>query len=177
MTRLVKRRMNQSRCSGRPCTSHLFVVPPGEPVVVLPAPCPAPVPAPVPAPLPDNTLRIVTGFTLRDQTDRTHDLAGRTEPALQAIVGNKGLLHRMKPVALRHTLDREDVGAVVADRKRKARIHPPSVDDDGAGTTLAAIAALLGSCQFEAFAKKIQERHTRIIQLDRFSDAIHSESG
>ena len=63
-------------------------------------------------------------------------------------MGNKGLLHRMKPVTLRHTFDRQDVGAVVTDRKREARIDPPSVDDDGAGAALAAVAALLGSGQF-----------------------------
>jgi hypothetical protein len=83
----------------------------------------------------------------------------------------------MKPAALSQTFDREDFGAVVADRKRKARIDPPSVDDDGAGATLAAIAALLGSRQFKAFAKKVQERDTRVIQLDRSRDAVHSESG
>ena len=32
-----------------------------------------------------------------------HDLSG-AEPALQAVVGNKGVLHGVKLVALRHTL-------------------------------------------------------------------------
>ena len=114
-----------------------------------------------------HALRIVAGLTLLDQTDRTHDLAGRAEPALQAIVGEKGLLHRMKPIALRHAFDRQDVGAVVTDRKRKARIDPSSVDDDRAGAALAAVAALLGSGQMQAFAKKIEEGDTRVIQLDR----------
>ena len=94
-----------------------------------------------------NALRIVAGLTLLDQTDRAHDLAGRAKPALQAVMGDKGLLHRMKPAALRHAFDRQDIGAVVTDRERKAGIDPPSVDDDRAGATLAAVAALLGSCQ------------------------------
>jgi hypothetical protein len=74
------------------------------------------------------------------------------------------------------TFDREDFGAVMADRKRKARIDPSSVDDDSAGAALATIAALLGSCQFKAFAKKVQEGDTRVIQLDRSLDAVHGES-
>jgi hypothetical protein len=124
-----------------------------------------------------HALWIVAGLTLLDQTDRTHDLAGRTEPALQAIVCQKGLLHRMKSITPCHAFDRADVRAVVADRKRKARIDPSSVDDDRAGAALAAVAALLGSRQMEAFAKKIQERYTRVIELDRSRDAVHSESG
>ncbi len=115
--------------------------------------------------------------TLLDQTDRTHDLAGRAEAALQAIMGNKRLLHRMKPIALRHAFDRQDVSAVVTDRKRQAGIDPPSVDDDRAGAALAAVAALLGSGQMQAFAKKIEQRDARIVELDRSRDAVHGESG
>ena len=116
-----------------------------------------------------HALRIVAGLTFLDQTDRAHDLAGRAEPALQAVMGDKGLLHRMKPVALRHAFDREDVGAVVTDREREARIDPASVDDDRAGAALAAVAALLGSGQIQAFAKKIEERDPRVVQLRSFS--------
>ena len=77
----------------------------------------------------------------------------------------------------RQAFDRKDVSAIVTDRKRKARIDPSSVDDDRAGAALAAVTALLGSCQMEAFAKKIQERYTRVIELDRSRDAVHGESG
>ncbi len=84
-------------------------------------------------------------------------------------MGKKGLLHRMKPVALRHAFDCQHVSAVVTDRKRKARIDPPSIDNDRAGAALAAVAALLGSGQIQAFAKKIEERDTRVIELERFA--------
>src|SRR4029077_19511292 len=90
-----------------------------------------------------HPLWVVAGLTLLDQTDRAHDLAGGTEPALQAIVGKKRLLQRMKPIAACHTFDREDVSAVVTDRKRKARIDPSSLDDDRAGAALPPVAALL----------------------------------
>ena len=101
---------------------------------------------------------------------------GVQNPHCKAIVGNKRLLHRMKPVALGHAFDGEDVSAVVADRKRKAGIDPSSVDDDRAGAALAAITTLLGSGQFQAFAKQVQEGDTGVIQLDRSPDAVHSES-
>ena len=120
-----------------------------------------------------HAFRIVAGLTFLDQTDRAHDLAGRTEAALQAVMSDKGLLHRMKPVALCHAFDGQDVGAVVTDRQREARIDPPSIDDDRAGAALAAVAALLGSGQMQAFAKKIEQRHARIVKLDRSLDAVH----
>ena len=116
------------------------------------------------------------GLTLFDQTDRTHDLARRTEPALQAVVGKKGLLHWMKSVALRDAFDCADIGTVMTDRKRKARIDPAPVDDNGAGAALAAVTTLLGSCQFKVLAKKIQEGDPRVIELDRSLHAVHSQS-
>ena len=79
---------------------------------------------------------------------------------------DKGLLHRMQPVALRDAFDRQDVSAVVADREREARIDPAAVDDDRAGAALAAVAAFLGSGQIQPFAKKIEQRDARIIELD-----------
>jgi hypothetical protein len=123
-----------------------------------------------------HALRIVASLTLLDQTDRTHDLAGRTEPALQSIVRDKCLLHRMKPIALRHTFDRKDVGAVVTDRERKARIDPSTLDDDRTGAALPAVAALLGAGQMKTFAKKIEEREARIVDLDGSPHAIHGQS-
>jgi len=42
-----------------------------------------------------HALGVVAGVTLGKQADGAHDLAGRTEPALQTIVGQKGLLHRV----------------------------------------------------------------------------------
>ena len=88
-----------------------------------------------------------------DQADRAHDLARRAEAALEAVMGDEGGLHRMQLVAARDALDREDVGAVVADRQSKAGIDPPAVDEDGAGAALAAVASLLGAGQMEPLAQ------------------------
>ena len=76
------------------------------------------------------------------------------------------LLYRVEPVALRHAFDCQDISAIVADRERKAGIDPASVDNDRAGAALPAVAALLGSCQTQPFAKKIEERDPRIIEFD-----------
>jgi hypothetical protein len=81
----------------------------------------------------------------------------------------------MQAVAVRHTFDREDVRAIVTDRKRKARIYPSAIDDDGASAALTAVAALLCSWQIEAFAKKIEKGHPRVIKLDSSGDAIHGQ--
>jgi hypothetical protein len=123
-----------------------------------------------------HALWIVAGLALLDQTDRTQDLARRAETALQAIVGKKRLLHRMKSATLRYSLDGKDVSAVVTDRKRKARIDPSTLDDDRAGAALPAIAALLRSGQMQVFAKKIEERDSGVIDLDRCLDAVHGQS-
>ena len=55
-----------------------------------------------------------------DQADRAHDLAGRAEAALKAVMGDESGLHRMQLVAARDALDGEDVGAVMADRQSQA---------------------------------------------------------
>jgi hypothetical protein len=82
----------------------------------------------------------------------------------------------MKPITLCQAFDREDVGAVVTDRQRKARIDASSVDDDGACAALPPVAALFRSGQVQSFAKQVQERYARIIELDRPLHAIHGQS-
>ena len=69
------------------------------------------------------------------------------------------------------------LGAVVADRERKARIDPASVDNDRAGAALAAVAALLGSGQVQPFAQKIEKRDARIIEFDGSRDTVDGERG
>ena len=44
-------------------------------------------------------LRVVAGLPFLDQADRAHDLARRAEPALEAVMGDEGGLHRMQLVA------------------------------------------------------------------------------
>ena len=67
-----------------------------------------------------DAFGVVAGLSLGDQADRAHDLAGRAEPALEAVMGDESRLHGMELIAVRDALDGEDVGAVMADRQRQA---------------------------------------------------------
>src|SRR6202035_262333 len=90
-------------------------------------------------------FRVIAGLPFLDQGDRAHDLARRAEPALEAVMSDESGLDGMEPVAAGDALDREDVGAVVADGQCQARIDPPSVDQDGTRAALAPVASLFGS--------------------------------
>jgi hypothetical protein len=122
-----------------------------------------------------NTFGIVARLVFLNETDSTHDLARCAEAALQTIMGDESLLHRMQPIALRYALDRQDLSAVVTDRKRKARIDPSSVDEDRASAALPAVTAFFGSRQMKALAKKIEDGHTWVIQLDGPSDTVYGK--
>ena len=124
-----------------------------------------------------HPFRIVTRQAFLEQSDGAHDLARRAKAALQAVASNECLLYGMKAVALRYALDRQDLGAVETNCKREARIDPPSIDEHGAGAALAAIAALLGSCQIQPFAQQVKQRDTRVIERDDSRDAVDGESG
>ena len=91
-------------------------------------------------------------------------------------MGDERGLHRMQASPVRHAFDREDVGAVVADRERQARIDPASVDEDGAGAALPAVAALLGAGQMKAFAQQVEQRDPGVVERDRPLHAVHGET-
>jgi len=105
----------------------------------------SPAPAEVSAHAFAHALGIIAGMALFKQADRAHDLAGRAEATLQAVMRDEGGLHRMQLVAVGDAFDGENVSAVVADRQSQARINPAPVDQHGAGAALAAVAALLGA--------------------------------
>jgi hypothetical protein len=72
----------------------------------------------------------------------------------------------MQLVAASDALDGEDVGAVMADRQRQARIDPPPVDQNGTGAALATVTSLFGSSQVQTLAQKIQQRDARVFEFD-----------
>src|SRR4029079_9245069 len=88
---------------------------------------------------------IIARLPFTEHADRTHDLAGRAEAALKAVMGDEGGLHRMQLIAARDAFDGEDVGAVMADGEREAGVDATAIDQDGAGAALAAVASLLGA--------------------------------
>ena len=114
-----------------------------------------------------HALRVIAGLPFPNQADRAHDLARRAEPALEAVMSDESGLHRMKLVAARDALDRQDIGAVVADRQSQARIDPSAVDQDRAGAALAAVASLLGSGQVQTLAQEIEQRDAGVVRVRR----------
>src|SRR6266545_2993387 len=52
-----------------------------------------------------NAVEVVPGLAFADQPDRAHDLAWRAEPALEAIMRDKGGLDRVELVALGKAFD------------------------------------------------------------------------
>jgi len=90
-------------------------------------------------------------------------------------MGDEGGLNGMQFVALRQTLDRKDLGAVMADRESKARIDPPSIDEDRAGAALPTVATLLGSGQVKAFAEEIEQRDPGVVQHHFLHRTIHGK--
>src|SRR5205085_1333797 len=64
-----------------------------------------------------------------DHRDRGHDLAGRAEAALETVVLDERLLHRVQLLTVpRETFDRGDLLAVDRSHEGQAGHHPPSVD-------------------------------------------------
>ena len=111
-----------------------------------------------------DALGISAGLRFRDQADRAHDLAGRAEAALKAVMGDERGLHGMQLLAARDALDGEDVGAVMADGQRQARIDPPAVDQHGAGAALAAVASLLGPGELKPLAQEVEQRDAGVVE-------------
>src|SRR5438445_7573119 len=65
-------------------------------------------------------FRVVSRMTFRDETDRAHDLARRTETALESVMRNEGSLNRVQHVSQGNSLDRGDGRDIEACSKRKA---------------------------------------------------------
>jgi hypothetical protein len=89
---------------------------------------------------------------------------------------DEGGLDRMQLVPARDAFDRDDVGAVVAERQSHARIDPSAVDQDRAGAALAAIASLLGSGEMETLTQEIEQRDARVSQFDVPSYPVNGEA-
>ncbi len=68
------------------------------------------------------------------------------------------LLERMQVVAIGcQPLDGDDLGVLVRDGQGQAAIDAPAVEQDGAGSALPVVAALLGAGEAEPLAQGIQQ--------------------
>src|SRR5689334_15928106 len=123
-----------------------------------------------------DPLGIVPGLAFLDQADGAHDLARRAESALKAVMCDEGRLDGMEFCALRHALDREDVGTVMTNRQRQARSDPPPIHQHSAGAALSAVASFLRSDQVETLTQKIEQRDARVGELEITPLAIDDEA-
>jgi hypothetical protein len=95
---------------------------------------------------------------LAQQRDRRHDLTRRAVAALERVVRDERLLHRVQHAVVGgQPLDRGDLTALAGDRERQTGQHPPAIHPDRAGPTGALVTALLGSGQPEVLAQRVEQ--------------------
>src|SRR5690348_2115312 len=99
-------------------------------------------------------LRLVLGMALVHAGDGRHDLPGRAVAALERVVVDEGLLHRVQRRAGRaQPFDRRHVAALRNGGETEAGERALAVDQHGAGAALAVVAALFGAGQPHVLAQ------------------------
>src|SRR6266566_2204656 len=94
-------------------------------------------------------LRVAPVVPLVDTGDRREDLPRRAIAALEGVLVDEGLLHRVQPAArFGEPLDRRDRTAH-RDREGQTGEHPRPVDQYRAGAALAMVAALFRAGEAE----------------------------
>ncbi len=87
-----------------------------------------------------------TGLGLAQHADRRANLSRGTVAALKRVMRDERLLEGMQVVAIgRQPLDGDDLGVLVRDGEGQAAIDASAIEQDGAGSALPMIAALLGA--------------------------------
>jgi hypothetical protein len=82
---------------------------------------------------------------------------------LQAVLIPERLLQRSELAVGRQSLDSRDALTVDLDREHRARLDRSSIDQNGARSTLAGIAANVRACQAKVFPEEV---HKKIPRLD-----------
>ena len=109
---------------------------------------------------------LVTGVGLARalHLDCAHDDARNAEATLNGKFVNEGLLNRVKrAVRLLDALDGEDVLALCPVREVEAGVGCHAVDEDGARTALADLAATLGAREVKPVAQRVEQRLARVV--------------
>src|SRR5262245_48701920 len=102
-------------------------------------------------------------MTLMHARDGRQDLTGRAVAALERIVVDESLLHRVQcAVGLGQALDRRNISPFGHHREVQARQHPPVVYEHCAGAALAVITTLFGSCETDMFAQGVEQGSTAV---------------
>ena len=90
---------------------------------------------------------------LHGKAQQINDLPPGKLAALEAIMLDEGGLHRMQLLALRETFDGRDLVAFHSRGEKETGIHPPAIDEHGAGAALAMVAAFLRAGEVEMLAQ------------------------
>src|SRR5690242_6393947 len=115
---------------------------------------------------------VVSGMAFANARDRRHDLAGRAVAALEAVMIDEGLLHRVEcSIAPGEAFDGRDRPSLGGSGQRQAGENVPSVGKHGAGAALAVVAAFLRAGQPEMLAQRIEKRRPRV-ELERIALTI-----
>jgi hypothetical protein len=90
--------------------------------------------------------------------DRRHDLSRRAVTALQCVVVNECLLHRVKlSIRRRKAFDGHQFTPIGLNRRRKTRNYPVAIQVNGTGTTLSVVASLLCTSKTQSFSYKVKQ--------------------
>src|SRR5919198_2622343 len=121
---------------------------------------------------------VIVGRSARfvEQRCRRHDLTGGAVSALEGIVLDERVLHRVEHAVAFQTFDGDDIVAFVHHRKRETRQHAAPVDEDRTCAALTVIAALLGSKELQLLAQHVEQRRTDI-EIERDAFAVHAQAG
>jgi hypothetical protein len=100
---------------------------------------------------------------LREHTYGRHNLAWRTVPTLERVVLCEGRLQGVKrSIRTGQPLYRDDLTASTRKHQSQARQNTSPINEDGAGTTCAMIAALLGAREAQALPQCVEQGHPRL---------------
>src|SRR4051794_35027805 len=101
---------------------------------------------------------IAARVALLHTTDCRHDLSRRAITALERILVDKGLLHRVQLVTSRESLDGEDLLSLRGKRQCQAGHYPTAIDQDGAGAALTVVTAFFAAVEADVLAQRVQQR-------------------
>ncbi len=113
-------------------------------------------------------------FVLFEERDGGADLAGGAVAALEAVVFEEGGLDGVEIVAFGEAFDGGDFGSVGHDGEGEAGVDAAAVDEDGAGSALAVVAALFAAGELEVFAQGVEERGAGV-ERERLRGAVDLE--
>jgi hypothetical protein len=85
--------------------------------------------------------------------DRGHDLSRRAIAALESVLVDEGLLHRVRMITMGKTFDGRDFLILRCKRQSQARHHTTAIDQHRAGAALAVVAPLLAAGQADVLAE------------------------